>query len=127
MVGSQLGPGDIALGLPLNSPFTAGISQAITTLQMNGVIDELIRNTKKSLNQCPPKATSFYQLRVTQFIGLWWVQGFCIVLGMVLLVFEIMRGKLKAGSGAYPEGSLPSQLGKDLSFGGDSSFKTPPQ
>ena len=52
LVGRSFGPANLVLGLPLNSPLTLALSNAILQLRGNGVIDQLKRRWVDDLDQC---------------------------------------------------------------------------
>lgn len=92
-MGIQFGPTAQVLGLAKNSPYTDQISEAITRLQKSGYIDQLVRIWKTSLNQCAvaTKNSSFTQLTVKHFMGLWYVNVGSVVAAALLLIVEKAR------------------------------------
>ena len=52
LVGTPIGPANLVLGLPLHSPLTTPLSDAILQLRGNGVIDQLKRRWVDDLDQC---------------------------------------------------------------------------
>lgn len=118
VVGDQFAPFSKCLGLPLGSPYTQALSEAVLRLRVNGRLETLIRTWKTSVNQCNPatKNESYETLSVDQFIGLLYVMVACVVLSGILLVIEnVVFWNIQKKKGKEPETAEVPEMSDDNS------------